>query len=313
METPFSMTAVPPRTFPPDRKAARAAFAYAREIAGGDDARFALLFWSSYHLAQTGHPNQRPVFQLPLPLLRSYAALLAYPAFVQEARARIEEFVAQPLLEADVVGVPVNADPPDCVILRPASATAFTCSAVILGPKLAVTAAHCLSQAEEDVTLFTGKDVSDPGGGVLLQGHAKRHPNFQTSGDDRNDIAVIHLSGTAPVNPAPRAFDAVAGEIAFNAGYGFNDQDATQGFGVRRTVAMTIANLLSTKELIAGPDFATGNLGSQCAGDSGGPLYVARNGFLVLAAITSRRIGAITCGAGGKYTLLADYKDFLGI
>lgn len=299
------------------KNAAHAAYEYAHALAPKDDARFVLLFWTAYYLSETARPDARPVYRLPLPFLRSYAPLLAYTDFARAARAEIMHLlheigvVGQPP-QFRVVGPPELVDPPDCVVMRLASSTEFTCSAAILGEQIAVTAGHCLNLPEEDVVLFTGPDIHDPQGGIFLTGRAIRHPKFSNTGSARNDIAVIHLDTPTDIAPAPRSFDPQIGDLAFNTGYGKNDPQATVGFGIRRTVRMTVATV-DTTELIAGPNSLAETSGSQCRGDSGGPLYIARNGVLTLTAIASRSIGVIPCGAGGFYTLLGPYQQFLGI
>lgn len=129
---------------------------------------------------------------------------------------------------------------------------AFMCSAVLVSPQLALTAAHCVALVEADadeegwqldwwlsfapdVRGFDGPDPRLPPATVAVI-RVDVHPRFAIAGPPRSDrldaahdIAVLHLAEPAPVAPVPIARPSVALQDAMQDGMRDGMPDGTVG------------------------------------------------------------------------------------
>jgi secreted trypsin-like serine protease len=193
------------------------------------------------------------------------------------------------------------------------------CTASLIGPNTAITAAHCLEDGVYSPVMLFGTDVHDaqterrPVTGTIVNPAWARR---QGRGMDQGDIAVVKFQGRIPkgYQPAPMAAAAdnwVQGETAILAGYGITNARTQEGSGVLRKTAVRVSNPRVRKsEVILDQSHGQG----ACHGDSGGPAYVQRNGKMVLAGVTNRSYpssAADDCAHKVVYTKVSSYRSWI--
>lgn len=194
----------------------------------------------------------------------------------------------------------------------------YQCTAVAIGPRLALTAAHCL----EDVNLKHRLEITDKNGNKIINLVKKFsvHPDFKT--DERADIAVLLLQNDLPLAtvypevPTKDEYLNLEGLIA--AGYGriTGEKLREGGSGILRTAVMD-AKSYSPEE----PTFTIDQTNKKgiCSGDSGGPSFIENNTGLILVGIASKVTfynfpgdeNPDTCNFKGTYVNVQYYLDWM--
>jgi hypothetical protein len=211
------------------------------------------------------------------------------------------------------------------------------CSGTLIAPDAVLTAAHCAIVFDRDTGKITG--LREPDSVLVVAGETSIglaesdnaygltrlsvHPNYlQGPPEDAaeqfgglHDLAVLSLQRDVEgLTPVPVLDDNMArqlltlGSDLVIEGYGTNDSQGTQGGGVLREADVPMVRL-GKDEFIAGESGTP----DTCPGDSGGPVYLDRDGVLAVVGVTSRGLVSSTqpCGQGGIYTLVAAHLDFL--
>jgi secreted trypsin-like serine protease len=188
------------------------------------------------------------------------------------------------------------------------------CSATVIAPRVALTAAHCLDPAlvgeGARFTLFVGATLPSPAPreGLVAVRDAIRHPAYQlaTAGAG-NDIGLVVTSETigAPARTLNRVAldDTQRGAAARLVGYGVVEaSDAGETtLGTRREVVTTVGRIDARRLW-----FLDGAKNS-CTGDSGGPALVAVGGEEVVAGVIS--FGDEACASYGTATRVDVHAD----
>jgi endonuclease G len=214
---------------------------------------------------------------------------------------------------------------PSCVCIG--SATEWSCTGVVVAPRVVLTAAHC---GAEITRILIGDQVTPSiTGRVVKVRQAFIHPNYRPHPFNENDINVLILDAPAAIPPAPLATTAqvAAAATIHLVGFGYNDPTLPKGFGVKREVDVPMgpvkrsnADNLTQFEALTGfhsnYEFVAGRKGlgkDSCNGDSGGPAYIDTDFGLVVAGLTSRatRDANVPCGAGGIYVRTDFFRDWV--
>jgi V8-like Glu-specific endopeptidase len=186
------------------------------------------------------------------------------------------------------------------------------CSAVVLAPRVVLTAAHCV-RSPQDVVVLTRTESGEP---KLWPATAiARHPQYRTDAVASRrlsiDIALVLLAsplgnGNRPLPIAAESKFAV-GDTVTLIGYGVTHAgDPTSG-GTLHRARLTVRSPLSAVLLWAdGGNDSTG----ACSGDSGSPLLNA-DGELIAIVAWADGGGRRGCGGVTQGPLLAPVRDWI--
>jgi hypothetical protein len=169
----------------------------------------------------------------------------------------------------------------------------IVCTASVIAPHTAITAAHCVVGLEaRRLRVFVGSALGD-GGTFIAVSHARSHPGFSPGG---RDVAMLTLREPAPVTPLAlelAALDAsIIGTIIRVVGFGITGPGLDDAGVKREGTARIVA--LRAEELIAVPEPSL-----ACLGDSGGPALLATGE--ILGVVSRSDVG---CRDHAAYTRL---------
>lgn len=196
------------------------------------------------------------------------------------------------------------------------------CSGTLISKNLVVTAAHCIRNGAENISIFMGEKLpKTPTEAKLLPiAGSEVHPDFEIIFDDNdnfvttlNDLALIKLGSDIPefAKPVPvldNDLKLSVGDELLLAGYGLvkeiEEPKRAEGLNyVKVFTAKLIDFLIVTDQTKA--------MGA-CNGDSGGPAYLETSkGLVVIGATRGPHDRALDCRHFGEYTNLTKYKSFL--
>ncbi len=225
---------------------------------------------------------------------------------------------------AIVGGEPASAsDYPSTVAVTDPDGDPF-CSGTLIGPRLVVTAAHCVEgRSVDDTRVVYGWEMPShaPASERRLPSFVAAHPDYDPGAPQdpyglgqTNDIGAIVLADPvanaviAPVLPAGDLdTELTPGRAMHIVGYGVFDELSQQSGRLYRGITPHVRHI--PWELLAGlpgePD--------TCFGDSGGPAYIVSKDTLWLVGATSRAwAGAINpCGESTIYSVVPAFVDWL--
>jgi MYXO-CTERM domain-containing protein len=186
------------------------------------------------------------------------------------AASSSDAFAQRPVTNA----LPDAGDP--AVIALVNGSDQLVCTAAVIAPHTALTAAHCVAGDPLALRAFFGSALAE-GGTAIAVTDARAHPLFDPGG---NDIALVTLADPAPATPLPIAgpLDASLVDTSFRV-VGFGTVGPTGGAGIKRAGTAKIASL-GAEDFIAVPD-----LSLSCLGDSGGPALLVGD---AIAGVVSR-------------------------
>lgn len=182
----------------------------------------------------------------------------------------------------------------------------FLCSAVLVGPRQLVTAAHCLYGLENDPTPLGAVFAANVTGATIMDvADAVVHPDYAST--PSQDIAIAWLADDAPVPPVPwnatPLTDADLGAPIEIVGFGDPAFGDDAGDRLRRTATVPLGELTSTHARWNEAGVGT------CHGDSGGGAFMDLGGGAVLVGVHSE--GDPQCAGWGSATRTDVFDAFL--
>jgi hypothetical protein len=195
------------------------------------------------------------------------------------------------------------------------------CTATLIAPDVALTAAHCLKPPQFGEFGFT-LDINETDGldEIIPVAFTHQHPDFDASVDDfldlavRNDVGVIILERPVP-GVAIEELDKMVYETPIDPGLefplcGYGQVDLRSGgFAIKRDAMVMV-------DRAADFEFSTMPEGPQpCSGDSGAPLFApsatSPSGRRIVG-IVSRAVGrSVLCDSGAIVTRVGQYAAWI--
>ncbi|MGZ3662091.1 MAG: S1 family peptidase [Bdellovibrionota bacterium] len=191
------------------------------------------------------------------------------------------------------------------------------CTAALIAEDLAVTAAHCVPEANAvrplrlAFTTDTGSSDFPTRAVTSFVRDAQFQDNVLREADD-HDLALVRFSGGLPSGAKPARLlptPFAAGAAVIVAGFGAVSFDQYE-LGILRSAKVIVAQpLLGRAETLLDQR----SRGGTCPGDSGGPAFVENQGELFLWGIASRLwpLRVSDCAQYSIYTRLDAYADWL--
>jgi MYXO-CTERM domain-containing protein len=195
------------------------------------------------------------------------------------------------------------------------------CSATMIHPQIALTAAHCIRKPFFMQTIYGVSDVNlvideNDKDAVIDVMEAVRHEGYGNKNiPGLNDIGLVFLEKLigdvifSPIMPAEIQQTALeVGEVVTNCGYG---RDENKEVGVLKCVDIPIT-FQTDLEVMAGLNVKYFSSKGACFGDSGGPLFKNFEGKRYLVADASRLApNSKGCGHGTVYTATGCYEPWV--
>ena len=188
------------------------------------------------------------------------------------------------------------------------------CTGVAVAPDLVLTAAHCvLTNGKYRLVVFDGRRPA-----VKDIASVAPHPQFSPRAD-APDLALVKLAAAPAPNLAPAAFSErrtppAVGDRFIVAGFGVAVQGDRKTAGKLRAVTLVATDRPSSQQLsLVDPQKLgeTAGLG-VCNGDSGGPVFDARDHALIgIVSWTARADGEPACGFVSGVIPLARYRYWI--
>lgn len=203
------------------------------------------------------------------------------------------------------------------------------CSGMVIIVDVVLTAAHCVNGTQASrVVVHVG---DEPAADAQFVDHAYLvdeiavHPSY-SSLLLVNDVALLRLkwsiTGVTPVAHLPQALELTAADIGItldHAGFGVDDnghygvklhvEGELAGFGCGHPDCSTSGDTATQIWYYQDAAHNGGNVEGTCAGDSGGPSFVFRNGTAYVAGITSYGDGP--CLDYGVATNVSAFQGFI--
>ncbi|WP_141733358.1 S1 family peptidase [Oligoflexus tunisiensis] len=173
------------------------------------------------------------------------------------------------------------------------------CTGTIIARDLILTAAHCYDNSVQGGYVLFGTQFNSSSRKIVRIASASINPGYT---GPHNDVAMLKLAqeipaGYKPVKLLPSSIPLTPGDRVRQAGYGSNN--TANSFGTLRTVDSQYVGRTGSGALAV-----QNGRTAACSGDSGGPLYVQKNGEWYTAGITSTALMDANrrCTGGNYYT-----------
>ncbi len=193
------------------------------------------------------------------------------------------------------------------------------CTASLISPDTAITAAHCISGDGTKPVIIFGSDIHSPESVKRSATAVEINPLWRThqgKGMDQGDIALVKFPGGLPqgYEPAQTAKSDLPlkkGEAAQLAGFGISNAGRKSGAGILRSTTVQIDHPRPGKsEMILDQSHGKG----ACHGDSGGPAFINSHGKPLLVGVTNRSYPASApddCAHRVVYTKVSAYQPWI--
>jgi secreted trypsin-like serine protease len=199
------------------------------------------------------------------------------------------------------------------VLTRGAEEEAF-CSGVVLGPRVVLTAAHCLRPTRDMAVFYRDADGRPA---LATVAAVAVHPLYRADAIAKR-VVSIDLALVETATPLDRRFVAAklasgdgpaVGETTIVAGYGVGREGEPKTGGTLRSAALAVRAPLSTILLWA-EDGAHAGAGA-CAGDSGAPLFAADGETVTAIVAWTAGSAGHRCGTLTQGPLVAPQREWI--
>lgn len=203
------------------------------------------------------------------------------------------------------------------ILLTNANGNLEICTGTFITKKILITAAHCVSNDTNDMTIKIGNSIFDEKKSITLTvAKIFKHPLYKVG---KNDLALVEINYDDSVVIVPVAV-AKSNEELINKsfylfGYGVNQtnetEDGLQGAGVLRKLNMNGEFFFKVKDQII---IHQSRSKGACHGDSGGPAFVFLKNRYVLAGVASGVVqndDEVECSKNSVYTPVADHLNWI--
>jgi hypothetical protein len=196
------------------------------------------------------------------------------------------------------------------MVLARHGARESVCSGVALGPRLVLTAAHCLASASDTLVAVRREGRSEP----VTVAAVARHPGYDPQAPRARrrsiDLGLVRTATPLEGFKAAEIADAAPplGASVVLAGFGVTHENGPPSDGRIRLADLAVAAPLSQIVLWAA-DPGEAGLGG-CHGDSGAPLYDADGRLVAVVAWTNGRDGH-GCGVVTQGPLVAPARGWI--
>ena len=162
------------------------------------------------------------------------------------------------------------------------------CSGTVVGPRVVLTAAHCLDETVAVVHVSSGS------GSPVVAASFVFYPGYRFNAAGF-DVGVVRMAEDLPRKAVPilTSRPGRVGETAIVAGWGL-DQNGTTSFLRAGSTTLSAVTVDILRTLYAPPS------SSVCQGDSGGPIMLSESGTWNLAGITSATSTSL-CNTGTNF------------
>src|ERR1700727_16680 len=204
------------------------------------------------------------------------------------------------------------ADRVAMVLIRGGDKAGF-CSALVLSPRVLLTAAHCLRPLRDMAVYY--RDAA--GAAVIIPiGAAIAHPLYRADAIQAR-VESIDLALIRPARPLPPRFAGAAiadggpaiGARAIVSGYGAAREGDWSSGGELRSVTLAVCEPASTVLIWAADP--TGRAAGACSGDSGAPVWSADGSAAIAIVAWAQAAHGRGCGGLTQGPLLAPMKGWI--
>jgi hypothetical protein len=210
-----------------------------------------------------------------------------------------------------IVGGAEDAGPLSRASVMVLSSNGGVCSAVVLAPDVILTAAHCVTGADQHRVHFRAAD----GEPVLIVPSEKSvHPGFVAKAIEKRtrsiDLALVRLPDPLPERFSPATLGVARpgkGEPVTVSGYGLSREGEAKTTGTFRAAVLNAVEPYGPSQILLWLD-GKGTTGA-CQGDSGGPMAVG--GDVVAIASWSTGTKAARCGGLTQGILVGPQRGWI--
>ncbi len=174
------------------------------------------------------------------------------------------------------------------------------CTGAWIGSNVVLTAAHCVSVSDRLMRVGFGNEM-DSGMAWLLVTEKRVHPQYSSSPTEViNDVAMLKFSGSVPSGVAPipnlpsslKITNADIGTQLTHVGFGRTLANDANSVGTKMTMNNDLRWVCTQPGGCGSPSSYNTICQDQtpsgiCSGDSGGPVFIVRNGREYVAGVAS--------------------------
>jgi secreted trypsin-like serine protease len=198
------------------------------------------------------------------------------------------------------------------------------CTASVITPKILLLAAHCVAKADLadatfSIALANNLEEVRSGRAPLIPVQTRvPHPRYTGDSADGRDFGLLVMAAPLALKPLPlNRTPTVTGEPVRYVGFGISDKEEAAARAMGMTSTMNTSGTKRQASATLGPlepgsDVIVTVLNPEnnvCSGDSGGPLFVKRDGIEVIAGVAS--FTRATCQGRAAYGLVDKEIDWI--